>query len=163
MKKLVVFYSLHGNTRNLALTIAREVGADVLELQPKKDLDPSKSTKFFWGGMQVMFRKKPELQPFDKNPEDYDLIFIGTPVWVGTFTPVFRTFFEKVNFANKKIALFCSYESSGDRAIQNLKEALKGNEFVDSMTFRTDAGKAKEANAEKAKKWVENIEHRTKN
>jgi flavodoxin len=54
-------------------------------------------------------KEKPVLYSFDKNPNDYDLIFIGTPVWAFSYAPAFNSFFDKIKIINKKIALFsCS-------------------------------------------------------
>ena len=41
MKKLVIFHSFEGNTRQIAETIANPVDADLLELKPKTEI-PSK-------------------------------------------------------------------------------------------------------------------------
>ena len=76
MKNLVIFYSLEGNTRLMAETIAKEVNADILELIPKKKYADSGFKKFFWGGISVLFKDKPELMPISKDVEKYDNIFI---------------------------------------------------------------------------------------
>jgi multimeric flavodoxin WrbA len=51
-------------------------------------------------------RTKPELQPFDLDPEEYDVIIIGMPVWAFTMTPAVRSFLNKVKLKDKKIGLF---------------------------------------------------------
>jgi flavodoxin len=77
MKKLVIFYSLEGNTAFVAEAIAEAIDAEILELKPKKDLNPKSFFTFFWGGMQVVFKIKPALMELDKNIENYDILFIG--------------------------------------------------------------------------------------
>ena len=67
MKKLVIFYSLERNTAFVAEAIAEAIDAEILELKPKKDLNPKSFLRFFWGGMQVVFKIKPALMEFDKN------------------------------------------------------------------------------------------------
>jgi len=61
MKKLVIFYSFEGNTKYIAENIAEAVGADILELKPKKDVSSGGFMKYLWGGRQVVLGKKPEL------------------------------------------------------------------------------------------------------
>ncbi|MFA6529068.1 MAG: flavodoxin [Candidatus Gracilibacteria bacterium] len=95
MRKLVVFYSFEGSTKLLAKAIAETIEADILELKPKKETVKSHGfAKYFWGGKQVLFKQKPVLEKFDKNPDDYDVIFLGTPVWSWTYTPAMRSFLE---------------------------------------------------------------------
>ncbi|MDD4308519.1 MAG: flavodoxin [Thermoplasmata archaeon] len=106
LKTLVVYYSFEGNTRYIAEAIAKELGADIQELKPVKDLKSKGFGKYVWGGRQVMTKKEPVLQPLEKRPEDYDVIFIGTPVWVYTFAPALRSFFVKYPMKRKKVALF---------------------------------------------------------
>ncbi|HQP91981.1 MAG TPA: flavodoxin, partial [Candidatus Omnitrophota bacterium] len=87
MKKLIVFYSLDGNTRFIARAIAESTGADMMELQPRVQPELKGFMKYLWGGRQVFMKEKPQLLSFQKNPQDYDLIFIGTPVWAFTYAP----------------------------------------------------------------------------
>ena len=94
MKSLVIFYSFEGNTKLMAENIAQTAEADVLELKPKKEIQSKGFMKYFWGGKAAMMKEKPELLPFDKNIQDYDLIFIGTPVWAWTYSPPLNSFFS---------------------------------------------------------------------
>lgn len=84
--KIIIYYSLEGSTRLIAETIAQGLGADILELKPLKEINPKGFLKYFWGGQQVVFKEKPRLEFFSKNPLDYEIIIIGTPVWA--FTPL---------------------------------------------------------------------------
>ena len=67
MKNLVIFYSLEGNTKLIASTIARAINADVLELKTKKKYSDKGFKKYFWGGKSVIFKEKPELLEVNKN------------------------------------------------------------------------------------------------
>ncbi len=136
MKKIVIFYSLEGNTTFVAKAISEAIDADILELKPKKDLNPKSFLRFFWGGMQVVFKIKPALMEFDKNIDNYDILFIGTPVWAANFTPSFRSLFSKVNIKNKKIALFCCYGDNEGKTFKSLKKQLTGNVFLGEIGFK---------------------------
>ena len=94
MRNLVVFYSLEGNTRLIAESIAKAINADVLELKTKKKYSDKGFKKYFWGGKSVIFKEKPELLYLDKDINQYDNIFIGTPIWVGTYAPPLNTFLK---------------------------------------------------------------------
>lgn len=157
LKKLVVYYSFEGNTRFIANVIASSIRADLLELKPVKELSSKGFTKYFWGGRQVIFRKKPDLLPLELDPEKYDLIFIGTPVWVFTYSPVLRTFFSQVLLKNKKIAFFCCHEGGMKSTLNNMERALPGNTIVGKIDFYKPLAGDKEADEKKAKEWAVRI------
>ncbi|WP_049945142.1 flavodoxin family protein [Butyrivibrio sp. AC2005] len=92
MKRLIVYYSLEGNTEYIAEKLAENIGTELLKLIPKKSYQ-QKSTfaKYFWGGKSAVMAEKPELEPY-KIADDYDEIIIGFPVWAGNITPPIRTF-----------------------------------------------------------------------
>jgi flavodoxin len=157
MKKLVVFYSLDGSTRFIANIIAEKTGAELLELKPVKPISNNGMGKIIWGGRQAMKKEKPELLPLEKNPQEYDLIFIGTPVWAWTFSPALRTFFNQVKLQNKKIALFDCNGGSPKDTIEKMKAELDGNEFIGQAEFLEPIKRQDEGRAQ-AEKWVEEVE-----
>jgi flavodoxin len=154
LKKLVVFYSFEGNTRFVAETIAAKVGAGLMELQPQKEIATHGFMKYFWGGRQAIMKEKPELLPIDKNPAEYDLIYLGTPVWAFTFAPPMRTFLSDHLPVRKKIALYCCHEGTFGKTFENLRLALPGNEIVSQRDFITPLHKKAETQAN-AEKWAE--------
>ena len=110
MRKLVVFYSLEGNTRLAAKTIAEASGADIMELIPLSQPSSEGFSRFLRGGKSAVKKEIPELEPFGVNPDDYELIFLGSPVWAWTFTPAVRAFLEKHDLSGKKVAICMCHE-----------------------------------------------------
>jgi len=153
MKKLVIFYSFEGNTKYIAENIAEAVGADMLELKPKKDVSSGGFMKYLLGGSQVVLGKKPELNDLDKNLEEYDVIFIGTPVWASNYAPSLRTFFSQVNLKNKKIALFCCNRGGVGKTFTAMREELKENHILGEIEF-VDPIKGQQGKASMAKEWA---------
>ena len=156
-KILIVYYSLEGNTRFIARTISEDIDADLLALKPQKPLTSKGFMKYLLGGSQVMMKKKPELLPFDKNPQDYDIIIIGTPVWAWSFAPPLATFFSKVNLKDKKIALFSCNKGDNGKTFERMRKELAGNEILGEMEFFQPLDKEPENNYYKAKEWVKSI------
>lgn len=130
MKTAVVFYSMHGNVRYVSEKVAKELGADLIELIPVKAYPDKGAMQFIWGGSAVTFKKKPELEPYSFNASDYDLVIIGTPVWASSFTPPLRTFFENNDLTGKKIAVIAT-SAGGDSA--KCVEAVKTAAGADSL------------------------------
>jgi flavodoxin len=158
-KVLVVYFSHEGNTKFVAEKIAKLADGDILELIPKKPLAAKEGVgKFFWGGSKVYMRTKPELKKFKIDPTDYDVLFIGTPVWAWTFAPPLRTFFSDVELKKKKIALFACDEGGLRQTFEKMKKELPGNEFLGEIDFFAPVKTGKERKAEKElAKWVEKV------
>jgi len=135
-KTLVLYYSFEGNTKKIAEVIAKETGADIEEVKPVKEMRSRGFGKFLWGGSQVIMNKKPELRTLKVNPNDYDLIFIGTPVWASTYAPPIKTVLETGLFRNKKVAFFCTHEGGPGKIEEKAKNVIeKENEFIGSINL----------------------------
>ncbi|WP_160678314.1 flavodoxin [Clostridium sp. C8-1-8] len=158
MKSLIIFYSLEGDTKLIANSINEELKGDIVELTPVKQIPTTGFKKFLWGGKQVMFKEKPELEPIAVDLSIYDLIVLGTPVWASRFAPVFNTFLESNNISNKKIALFCCHGGGKEgKTFSDFKEKLKDNQFLGEIAFEDPLKKDKEGNCLKAKEWIKAI------
>ena len=156
MKKLVVYYSFQGNCKFMAENIADEIGADLLELKPKKSIPSKGFGKFFFGGFQVFFKRKPELYELEKNPEGYDLIFLGSPVWAGKYASPFNTFFSKFGFEGKKIALFAAFAGERGKIFDEFKNELKDNQILGEIGIKnpmSDKGR----NSIEVRDWSKSI------
>ncbi len=157
MKTLIVYYSFEGNTEFIAKAMAEAIGADLLKLQPKKEIPTKGFMKYFWGGRQAMMKMKPELLPLEKNPADYDFIILGTPVWAFTYSPPLATYFSQRPFKNKRIALFCCHGGGKAGTLRNMKEALKGNTFVGEIDFIEPLRGKTQKKKEMAVDWVNHL------
>ena len=127
---------MHGNVRYVAEKVAKELGADLIELKPVKAYPDKGAMQFIWGGSAVTFKKKPDLEPYSFNASDYDLVIIGTPVWASNFTPPLRTFFEDNDLTGKKIAVIAT-SAGGDssKCIQAVKEATKTDALAATLSL----------------------------
>ena len=157
VKKLIVFYSFDGNTKLIAENIADEIGADLLELKPVKEITRNNFLKYFSGGKDAMTKAEPELLPFSIKPGDYDLIFIGTPVWAWTYAPALRTFFKQVKLVNKKIALFCCHGGRPRNFFEKFEEAVTGNTIVGKIEFKDPIRNQQDRDVQIARDWAKLI------
>jgi flavodoxin len=153
-KILVVYYSLEGNTKMIANSVAEATGGSLLELIPTKDIKPKGFTKYLKGGKQVFTKDIPELMPINVKPEEFDILFIGTPVWAWTFSPAIRAFLLSAGLKGKKIALFSCNGGNNGKTFDNMKEMLAGNEFLGEIEFLDPLKNDKEKNAALAVKWA---------
>lgn len=157
MKALVIFYSLEGNTKLIAERIAKCIKADVLELKPRKDISAKGLMRFVWGGKSAMMSEKPELLPLDKDPNQYDVLFIGTPVWAWTYAPALNSFFAKYVLANKRIALFCCHGGGKGAIFDKMQQALKGNQIIGTIDFQDPLKHKTAYHLSRVEEWAEEI------
>ena len=78
---LVVFYSLDGDVRFLARSLAKELQLDTMELELVKPHPTHGFMKYFTGGFLAATGATPPLRPLAHDAAHYDLVFVGTPVW----------------------------------------------------------------------------------
>ena len=103
MKKLVIYYSVSGNTQKEAQNIAKQNNADIVEVKEKKRR--SKINLYLIGCPQAMGHRKTEIEPLGVDLNDYDEIVIGAPIWAGFPAPAFNSTVEQLP-PGKNVSLF---------------------------------------------------------
>ncbi|MBP0957575.1 MAG: NAD(P)H-dependent oxidoreductase [Oscillospiraceae bacterium] len=116
-KKLVAYFSASGVTKSAAERLAKAVGADLFEIKPaqsysKADLD--------WTNKKS--RSSVEMSSPDSRPEivekldnmaDYDVVFVGFPIWWYVAPTIINTFLESYDFSGKTVIPFATSGGSG--------------------------------------------------
>ena len=154
-KSLIIYFSHENNTKLIAETIAETIGCQIQRITPKEEISRS-FFKYFTGGYQAMFKKKPEIESFEHDPMNFDNLIIGSPVWAGTHAPPIHTFLEGNNINGKKIALFTCCDGGPGHAINDMKILLPGNEIISENIF-TKVNSNKETSIEQARNWINSI------
>lgn len=108
-KILLVYYSRTGTTRMVAEALARELKCDVEEIQPERNYRGIWG--FLVGGYEAATQKIPKIRPTVKNPRDYDLVVIGTPVWASTMASPVRSWLAQHPKSFNNVAFFCTMSS----------------------------------------------------
>lgn len=135
MKFLVIYYSYEWNTKFIAETIAKSTNSDLLQIKPIDDYKETGFMRYFWLWKEVMMKKTPELEKIKTNIEDYDLIFIWTPVWAFDMTPPIRTFLQENKIKDKKIVLFCTSDWAKWMCFNNMEKMIPDNNFLWEKEF----------------------------
>ena len=138
IKALVLYYSQNGTTEAVAEEIADRLGADIEAIVPMIPYDGDFMQTIERGKKELDGGILPEIQPIKADIQSYDVIFLGFPIWFGTYaTPIF-TVLDGVDFSGKKIVPFCSFGSGGlDSATRALEEKLPGVEILPGYGVRT--------------------------
>ena len=116
-KKLVAYFSASGTTAKLAKDLAGAVDADLYEIKPavpytKADLNWMDSKARSTVEMKDK-SSRPAIADRDAHAEDYDVIFVGFPIWWYVAPTIINTFLESYDFSGKKVVLFATSGSSG--------------------------------------------------
>jgi len=112
-KILVLYYSQTENTRTVATEIATRLGADIEEIVAVDPYDGTYQETIERSLKERESGKLPEVQPLKSDLADYDVIFLGYPVWYGTYAVPVAAFLEKVDLNGKKVVPFCTFGSGG--------------------------------------------------
>jgi flavodoxin len=112
---LVAYYSLTGNTERVAKDLAARLGADL-----EKIVDTKSRTGFlnyFGAAWDAMRGVTAQIRAPERNPADYALTIIGTPVWAWNMAPPVRAYIQQVK---GKLNNFAFFITSGNTAPEKM-------------------------------------------
>lgn len=131
-KKLVAYFSASGNTAKAAKALAEAAAADLHEIRP---LIPYTDDDLNW--MDKKSRSSLEMNDPDSRPdiagivqnmEQYDVIFIGFPIWWYVAPSIINTFLESYDFSGKTIILFATSGGSGfGKTVERLRNSVSAD------------------------------------
>jgi flavodoxin len=129
---LIAYFSCTGNTRSLAEQLAQTTKAELYEIKPKI---PYSSEDLNWRHNSSRasienndLSSRPAITDKVENIEQYDIIFLGYPIWYGQAPKIIYTFLESYNFSGKTIIPFCTSGSSPiDSSVTNLHRLYSNN------------------------------------
>ena len=135
-KILVAYFSASGVTAKAAWKLSEAAGADLYEIKPKvpyssADLDwTNKKSRSSVEMNDPIFR--PEIAGKLEGMDQYDLVFVGFPIWWYVAPTIVNTFLEKYDFSGKKIILFATSGGSGfGNTVKELQPSAPNSEIVE--------------------------------
>lgn len=137
---LIAYFSATGNTEHIARQLEGILDADIYEITPEipytsADLDYSNS-----GCRANQEQSDPTARPAIaggvQDMRDYDVVFLGYPIWWGQAPKIISTFLESYDFAGKTIVPFCTSGSSGiGSSADNLHGLAADADWLDGQRF----------------------------
>ena len=116
-KKIVAYFSASGVTAKLAKTLASAVSADLHEIIPKEkytSADLDWTNKKSRSSVEMSDKNyRPAVKNKVENMEQYDVIYIGFPIWWYVAPTIINTFLETYDFSGKRVILFATSGGSG--------------------------------------------------
>ena len=165
-KVLIVFFSHAGenydvgnvkvgNTKLVADEIQRITGGDEFEIVAEKSYDMPYAALTKLAKEESEKNEKPTFKGEVKNIDQYNTVFIGGPIWWGTYPQVMFTFFDRHDLNGKTIIPFATHEGSGlGSVVSDLKRLYPNAHFKTAFSiygheFRKDMSKVDE--------WLEEL------
>ena len=127
-RELVVYFSCTGNTKKVAEEIADQTGANLYEIEPEQ---PYTEEDLNYGNDNSRANRemnnenaRPEISGKLENISDYDIFYIGYPIWWGDMPKILNTFFDTHDMSGKTIMPFCTSGGSGiSKSVNSVKHA----------------------------------------
>ena len=111
-KILVAYFSWGGTTQRMAQEIVNQTGADLFRIEPivPYPTDYTECTEV--AQEEKNNNARPAITGEVENWKQYDIVFIGCPVWWWTTPMIICTFAESYDFEGKTVVPFCTYAST---------------------------------------------------
>lgn len=154
-KTVVVYFSGTGNTREVANLLAKEADADIYEIVPENvytsdDLNYNDDN----------CRANQEMNDDTARPaisndlsavSEYDVIYLGYPIWWGTAPRIIQTFIESYDISGATVYLFCTSGSSGiEKSISDLQQLYPDINIADGKRLNN-------ATESDIREWIQSL------
>lgn len=149
-KVLVVYFSWGGTTKKVAEEIVRITGVDIYRIEPAVPY-PTEYTPCTEVAKEERDNDaRPAIKNKVENWNDYDIVFIGCPVWWHTAPMIISTFAESYDFKGKTVVPFCTYASTyRDETLQKIVDLTP--DAIHLTGFGSTGSTSRVAN------WIEQI------
>lgn len=113
-KTLIVYFSWSGNTDVIANYIHDEIGGDIERIEPVVAYPDNYNDTADYAKAERDNDERPEFKALKYDPTDYDVVFVGYPIWWYTLPMIMETFFGTYDFSGITIVPFNTHEGSRD-------------------------------------------------
>ena len=150
-----------GNTAVVAKMIAEETGADLMEVLPADDHYPMTYDELTEVAKQEQNDNARPEYAGELNIADYDVIFVGSPVWWGDWPMIMYTVFENNDFSGKTLIPFSTHEGSVLAGFdKKLAKACPDSTILEGLAVRgSDAQNSREQTKQAVTDWLGTLEY----
>lgn len=157
---LIVYYSVsNGNTRRIAEMLQKASGADIAEINTVTPYTGSYNEIVDQGQREVNSGYMPEIKSIGVDPEDYDVIAVGTPTWWYTIAPAVLTFLKAHNWEGKTVIPFQTHGGWPGHVLKDIKKVCIGAEFIHekAVQFDSNGGAELKTPEKEIAKWCKDV------
>lgn len=135
MKKIIFYYSRTGTTKKIAEELSAVLDCDIEEIEDTKDRKGVLG--YILSGKDAHTKQHTVLKDIKRNPSDYDLVIIGTPIWAWNLSTPIRTFLVNNKDKISNLAFFCTMGGSGAEKALEETEAILNKKAKHFISFKT--------------------------
>ena len=155
MKTLLAYFSASGVTRQVATQLAEVANADLYEIVPEQlytDKDLNWRDSLSRSSVEMKDKtSRPAIKKSELNMDDYNVVYVGFPIWWYTCPTIINTFMEAYDFSGKTVIPFAtSGGSTIEQACQDLKSAYPKANWKDVKLLNG-------ATKDELEEWVKNL------
>ncbi len=150
---LVAYFSWGGTTQRMAQQIATLTGADLFRIEPVTPYPTEYTPTTEVARTEKEADARPAIKDTVPGWEQYDIVFIGCPVWWWTTPMIICTFAESYDFAGKTVVPFCTYASTyRDETLARIAELTPAAQHLTGCGLTS--GRVNESNVTE---WLQRI------
>ena len=135
MKSLVVFYSRTDITKKLAEEIAARTDSDIEEIIPKVNYQGK--IGYARGGKDAITEKIIDLETVKYDPKDYDMVYLGAPVWAGKAANPLISYIKQNEGKFGNVKYFTTMGGSGFEGCLDQMEKYTGKKPLATLALST--------------------------
>ncbi len=133
-KVLVAYFSWGGTTRRMAEAIQTVTGGDIFEIEPVVAYPTSYTPCTEVALKERDTDARPAIKDKVSNWDEYDIVFIGCPVWWHTAPMIISTFAESYDFSGKTVVPFCTYAATyRDETLQKIVDLTPDADHLEGL------------------------------
>ncbi len=156
MKALVVYYTLSGSTGKVAREIKKILNFELWEVGIRR-VKPK--TGFFRVVLGTLTSRMVDIGHSKYNLDDYDLVFLGTPSWVGKPNSAVLSFIDKLpDLKNKKFICFSVGVFGEKHAAESLSSAVAKKNGTVLGTYWFSVKELKEGLHDEVQKFINSLD-----
>lgn len=158
-KVLVAYFSWSGNTKYAAQYIAKKLGADEFEIITEKAYPTEYQPCTEVAKTEKEANARPAIKGKVENMEQYDVVFIGAPVWWYTGPMAIYTFMEQYDLKGKTVIPFCTAYSGPSQTLKDIVKSTPDSDHRDGICIVTkeQGGQGMDSKTAKIDKWLGEI------
>lgn len=136
-KSLVLYYSQTGATKAVAEELQKQLGCDIDSIVAVNPYDGDYGQTIARWMQEKKDSMKVEVKPISVNIDEYDTIFLGFPIWGGTYALPMASFLSDNKLYGKNVVTFATFGSGGiEKATLDVAVALPGADVKEGYGVR---------------------------
>ena len=145
MSILVAYYSRTNITKKLAEEISKKLNADIEEIKPKVNYNGK--IGYMRGGKDAISEKIIDLEQIKYDPSNYDLVYLGVPVWAGKSATPMISYIKENEGKFNDVKFFVTAGSTGFESTFEQMEKFVGKAPQKTLALKTKEVKKDEYTA----------------